>query len=314
MKSEICLLCRNRVSGAYSLVAPWITELSVLTNQESCFFQCRNCTYSWFSRFSEETLIDIYSEYRTSKYYKARHSWEPWYGQKENGAFSSKVQNSDYGGNQIKGRRERIDIIFQEAQLDLASLRGCLDLGGDEGQFIPNDISGPKFVVDQDTAKQSFEDLISFVSDIRDVPNNSVDLAMMCMVLEHLNSPRSTLELVSQKIRHGKFLYIEVPKDSFRISRFHNNKLYRHYLIVIRKIKLLFVFIDFLTGLYRFFKHKIPFWGIIKQSEHINYFSSQNIKQILSELGFSIRVLIEEESSGQGKIRLGSIRLIAQRA
>lgn len=66
-------------------------------------------------------------------------------------------------------------------------------------------------------------------------------------------------------------LLVDPPYEKFWVSHFHKTSLYDSYLSILYKSLNLFKFLDFLTGVWRHFLNKIPFFGIVKQSEHINY-------------------------------------------
>lgn len=313
MRHDFCIFCNSLVAGAFATIAPWILELSGRESSDTFYFQCVECTYSWFSRYDDEILNALYVQYRSINYYKVRHSWEPWYGKKENSAFSQLNHSPDSHKNQTSERRKRINQLFSEAQIDLSLLSSCLDYGGDDGQFIPEQISGRKYVLDPSLTTSKNSASISFVSDVQQIPDRSLDLVMLCMVLEHLNEPRLVLKSACAKISSGKFLYIEVPQDFFEISKFHASDIYRRYLKFVESKKLLFILIDFLTGIHRLCFRRIPIWGILKQSEHINYFRVKTLHSLLGDEDFKIVAMTDDSFSGQGRIRMGSIRLIAQR-
>jgi hypothetical protein len=59
---------------------------------------------------------------------------------------------------------------------------------------------------------------------------------------------------------------------------------------------------------------KIPFLGVIQQSEHINYFGQDSLEILLKQSGFEI-LAVQGPDFGfkQGKIKLGRIGVLAQR-
>jgi hypothetical protein len=157
---------------------------------------------------------------------------------------------------------------------DLESAGSCLDYGGDEGQFIPEHIPRDKSFVLDYSNKPSSSGYIS-ISDIRDLPG-PVDLVLCCMTLEHVSQP---MELMKELMSCSSgYIYLEVPQDSYRVSLFHTTGAYKFWLRILRSSKILFKGFDFVSGIFRNFLGFIPWFGVIKQSEHINYFSDESIK------------------------------------
>ena len=291
---------------AHGVVAPWITELLNTNNIFSKYFICKKCTLGFFSyRFTDDEAKKIYSTYRTGKFYSVRHSWEPWYGKAENNAYLPKVNQKN-----IESR-----IKLMNTTLELAGIKrtfnGCVDFGGDLGQFFPPNVTGPKYLIDLSAKPEKKEDF-TIINNISEIPN-SVDLVMSCGVLEHLSILHRVIDQLSSALHEHGVLYLEVPLDSFKISRFHTSSTYKRYLEIISSKKLLFIFIDFLTGITRQFFGRIPWFGIVKQSEHINYFNKIALQTLCSEFDGKIWISNADFSHKQGKFRLGRIAAVLSR-
>jgi hypothetical protein len=305
-----CPICHSNSSEYHSIIAPWITELANLPLTPSKYFSCNNCSYSWFSRFSDNLVHSLYSKYRSESYYAVRHSWEPWFSKNDNKAFDE--TSSIKASNSVSGRKRDIEAIFDLSGLSLKQINGCLDFGGDSGQFIPNDIKGVKYVVDQQIASSYNVDSITYVSDIEVIEKKSLGLIMCCMVLEHVNDVNETIRDLVKLLSINGFLYIEVPMDSFRVSKFHQTWFYEKYLNFLSDHGYLFQLLDFATGVWRLSFKSIPFWGVLKQSEHINYFNYPTIQALLEKFGFISICKIENPKSRQGKLRFGKIQLLGE--
>jgi hypothetical protein len=192
---------------------------------------------------------------------------------------------------------------------DLVGAGSCLDYGGDEGQFIPKHIPREmSFVLDY-SGKSSSSDFTA-ISDIRDLPK-PVDIVLCCMTLEHVSLPMELMrELISSSSGHT---YLEVPQDSFKVSRFHTTMAYKRWLGLLRRSKTLFMGFDFVSGLSRNLLGFIPWFGVIKQSEHINYFSEESISCMARSFKLSAKTKVFKGSS-VGHMKLGQLSTLLSAA
>lgn len=305
-----CPICDSSSSENHSIIAPWITKLANLPFMPSTYFSCNNCSFSWFSRFSDHMMRSLYSNYRSEYYFDFRNSWEPWFAKTDNNAF--KETSSLEASNSVKGRRRDIEAVFDLSGLSLSQINGCLDFGGDSGQFIPNDIKGMRYVVDPQIASNYKVGSITYVSDIKVIEKNSLGLIMSCMVLEHVNDVNQTINDIVKILATDGYLYIEVPMDNFCVSKIHQTWFYEKYLNFLLHRKYLFQLLDFATGIWRLVFKRIPFWGILKQSEHINYFDNSTIQALIGKFGFNPLCKIENLNSCQGKLKFGKIQLLGE--
>jgi hypothetical protein len=258
-------------------------------------------------RYSPSEIDAIYSNYRGSDFYSVRHSWEPWYNESVNDAFSD-ARESDL---QIESRRSFTETVLSEAGVKINTLQGCIDFGGDHGQFLPSGIQGPLFVVENNSEGKSVTGLVNFIDDIALVPIN-VDLVMNCYVLEHMPNLETALDDMRSKLREGGFLHLEVPIDRFTTSKLHKSYLYRNYLHFLTRHRRMFVSIDFVSGAYRQVTGRIPWFGIVKQSEHINYFDSKSLRRFVDIHGGNVIYMSREDLKYKvGRIRQGRLACVA---
>jgi Methyltransferase domain len=137
---------------------------------------------------------------------------------------------------------------------------------------------------------------------------------MNCHTLEHLPDFKVTLSEIMQALDFGGFFYLEVPMDGFRTHRFHQTHVYQKYLSALSRSRKVFVVIDLFSGLYRQIFQRIPLLGIVKQSEHINYFNENSLTMLLREMGFNVLSIQGPDLDfKQGKIRLGRIGILSQK-
>jgi hypothetical protein len=277
---SVCPICKNITQlVAHGVVAPWITELCDKLNPgHTQLHFCPECDFHYFAhRYNEIEVEKIYSEYRSDSFFKIRRRWEPWYNKRVNEAFSDPVNNSD----QIQSRRKFTENALLAAGIDTATLRGCIDFGGDHGQFVPTEVSKPHFIVEKNSSKKGIGSEVFFVDDINDV-HIQVDLVTNCYVLEHMSDLDSVIESMRSKNSAQGCILIEVPLDGFKTSKFHRTQFYKSYLGAIIRFRLLFVAVDFVSGVFRQFFGRIPWFGIVKQSEHVNYFSVESLERFLT--------------------------------
>ena len=92
---------------------------------------------------------------------------------------------------------------------------------------------------------------------------------------------------------------------SLRPIRSHNSLRYRRYLQLLSRHRGLFIPMDFVTGVWRQYRHAIPRLGIVKQSEHINYFSPDALRDLLVRTGFSVVAERTDPRAQVGGLRIG---------
>ena len=294
IQEPLCPICLEpSVLIAYAQLAPWIEDLLSLDKTTSSLHECKSCEFSYFSyRYSDDEMEKLYSGYRSDSYLKARSSWEFWY--------SKRINDFWLQPNNVSIRRNRIIEHLKHQNLDITSISSCLDFGGDEGQFAPEHIPRDKnFILD--LSGKSDSEKFTYIKNVESLPA-PVELVLCCMTLEHVASPRRIIQDLAQSTYD--YVYLEVPHDSFKVSKFHKTTFYKRYLRSVRKSKTLFVLLDFITGVIRNYLGLVPWFGIVKQSEHINYFSSLSILKLGTIAGLTGETKVFS-SANVGGIRLG---------
>ena len=310
MSVEQCLVCLSDADFvAHGVVAPWIVKLCKIGSKTfSKLYNCPKCGFRWFDfRFNKTMMDSIYSDYRQGEYLRLRHKYEPWYSTKESSAF-----NSDHDQNGISNRKNFMYSVMEDSKINLSKIRSCLDFGGDLGQFIPREIHGSKYILDP-SARSKESNSVIHISDLNEL-KNGVELIMNCHTIEHIPDFMKVIVQVNNSLENNGYLYLEVPQDSFKTRKFHASKTYFRYLNFCTNYPPLFILLDFLTGISRQLRGGVPALGIVKQSEHINYFNVSSIHMILTKTGF--RVLTgtrEDRTLTQGRLKLGRIGVVAQK-
>lgn len=304
-----CLVCKDGNLNAYpAILAPWIRQLSKINFEiTTSFLECKACGFCSFSyRYSESDMMSIYEDYRGSNYREVRKSWEPWY----------TVKEADYyilDKFAVENRNDFMRSCFESANVSIDSIKSVLDFGGDLGQFIPSEIRGKKYLLDPSNVSVEKENEIIRVSTLDQVPIE-LDLIMNCHTLEHLSDFQTVVDDIFRSVKKGKYFYLEVPLDAFKVKSFHKSETYKAYLKLIQSKQSFLILANFVTGVFRQLFRKIPLVGVIQQSEHINYFGQKSLEILLSRSGFKV-LSIQGPDFGfqQGKIRLGRIGILSKK-
>ena len=293
-----CPICGEAASAvAHGVIAPFISTLSGLPiGAETTLRSCTTCDLAFFdSRYGDQELASLYGHYRDDEYKRIRHHWEPWYSRNVNDAFST--------GNDVVEER----LSFMMRSLDAAHMKPKLecavDFGGDEGQFFPQVPTGRRIVCD--VSNRELPSGVEHVSSLHELGDVKPDLVIVAHVLEHMPDPLGPLREIRQAISNDGIIYVEIPLDRFRVHRFHSNARYRSYLQTLVRHRFPFVGSDFVSGLSRQFRSSIPRFGVIKQSEHINYFSGRSLEAVLDKAGFTIVAQHVDENAKAGGLRMG---------
>jgi SAM-dependent methyltransferase len=194
------------------------------------------------------------------------------------------------------------------AQAAPRQFRVAVDFGGDEGQFFPDSAVGRKVVID--LSNRPLREGVELREDLRSI-GASPDLVMVCHVLEHLNDPVALLREVRQVIDAQGVLYVEVPMDQPRLHHWHAREAYQRYLVRMARTRWPLVASDFLSGVSRQVGLRVPRLGVVKQSEHINYFTERSLEALLSTAGFSVLTHLAEPKASVGGLRLGKLGMVA---
>lgn len=298
-----CPVCGERVDLiAHGVIAPFIRELTAQTAPDLIQLNhCASCELVSFShRYGEAELAALYGQYREQSYLRTRQRWEPWYRSELNDAYSTETPALA----SRRGFMERIIESVSPAPFQLA-----VDFGGDEGQFFPDSAQGRRVVVD--LSGKPLPTGVESAASLGEVKGQP-DLVMVCHVLEHLNDPVGLLREVAAVLAPTGILYVEVPLDLPRTRAWHASDRYRGWLGFVSRGRLRTVAADFTTGVARQYGRRIPRLGLIKESEHINYFTEDSLKASLKIAGFVPVALNADPSAHVGGLRLGKLGIAAR--
>lgn len=308
-----CPVCNKNGGGVeffgFAILAPWISELLEQPIQKTKLFKCQMCELIFFSRrYSDLEMEKIYRNYRGDRYYKLRHRWEPWYGPKENDLYSPEASE-----NLVFVRRSDMQSALERSGVQFREGYSVLDFGGDKGQFLPDD-AGACYILDPSSYSVQMDSRTRRIGFLEELREATIDLVMACGVFEHLSDPSEQLQKISRILKpiNGTIL-IQVPQDGFRTHQFHKTKTYERYLNLLLKVAVkaptIFVFFDLLSGIYRNTFARMPIFGVIKQSEHINYFTKRSLENLVHD-HFQVKDIHLEPRKKHGKFKLGEISMV----
>jgi ubiquinone/menaquinone biosynthesis C-methylase UbiE len=183
-----------------------------------------------------------------------------------------------------------------------------VDFGGDLGQFFPPQSIGERVVVD--VSSRELPSGIGRAESIETI-DGIPDLVLICHVLEHLNDPLQVLKAISGVQAPGGLLYVEVPLDRPQPKPHHSTSKYFRYLSKITRHRRLLIACDFISGVSRQYGRRIPRFGFIKQSEHINYFSRESLEKLLQLSGYNIQASESDPQATIGGLRMGRLGILA---
>jgi hypothetical protein len=300
-----CPCCQGAThTTSHSIVAPFITALARLpTGSESDLRLCESCDLAYFSaRYRDQDLALLYGGYRGDTYVRERRRWEPWY--------SKGVNEANTGESPaVLERRAFMTRVLQDAGLR-EPLACAVDFGGDQGQFFPDMRIDRRIVCDPsdsplDAGVERIPDLVA-VQDVKP------QLVIAAHVLEHLADPVAPLEAMRRCLDPAGLLYVEVPLDRFATHSWHASEGYRRYLGRLSRHRWAFIFVDLVTGLSRQYGRRVPRLGIVKQSEHINYFSPRSLKDLLARTGYRVVAENVDPKASVGGLRIGRYGVAAR--
>lgn len=301
----LCPTCQgNTKLLAHGVVAPFIaTRVAIPVGSPTQLRHCVRCSLDYFSyRYSKQEMADLYVDYRSPGYLHQRRSWEPWYSHYVNDSYTEHTAAT-------RNRRAFATQILLKAEIP-ESIRCAVDVGGDEGQFFP-DIHIERRIV-CDVSSRPLSEGIERVDSLGELQPLKADLILMSHLLEHLTNPRATLNAARQALRSDGLLYVEVPLDSWAVRSRHRSERYRRLLSLLGRRRRLFIAVDALTGLSRQLRRPVPWFGVVKQSEHINYFNGASLRTLLRICGFDAVADASDPRARMGGLRIGHYGVAAR--
>jgi len=303
--SQHCPICGSLGTiQAHGRIAPFILQLQGNPNdvpRDTTLCRCEPCDFVYFShRFSDETLAAIYSGYRNERYLSIRRRWEPWYSRAVNSAMRP--------GSEVVAERIEFmtNIVVSNTAID--ALRNIVDYGGDEGQLFPLGYLGPKYVID--VSGKDLVDGVQAAASLEELPDKP-HLVIASGVLEHLVDPAATVKEIRAAVADDGLFYAEVPLDRPKVRPWHARARYRFFLERVSAARGSWIAADLVAGVARNFGRTVPRLGAVKQSEHINYFSTQSLEALLTGGGFRVVATRADPAASFEGLRLGRLGALA---
>jgi hypothetical protein len=289
---------------AHGRIAPFILELRAAPKdapRDTLLCVCDRCDLVYFGhRFDDDTLAAMYSGYRNDRYLSIRRRWEPWYSRDVNATMEP--------GSETVAERVSFVTKIVESYLPIDALRNIVDYGGDQGQFFPAGYSGPKYVID--VSGKDLVDGVQAFSSLDGLPDRP-HLVVAAGLLEHLVDPVGLVKEIRAAIADDGVFYAEVPLDRPRVRKWHAGDRYRVFLKRISANRGTWIVADFAAGIARNFGRRLPLLGAVKQSEHINYFSTKSLQKLLETGGFRVLATESDPTASFRGLRLGVLGVLA---
>lgn len=279
---------------AHSAKARWLLE-DPSNKETGHLVQCPQCDLLYFDQvFTTSQLDSMYSGYRGPVYFQRRNKFEPWYTQKLNDAIGHSNVVLDL-------RQEHLRNFLQEEIKfgSIASPSRVLDVGGDEGQFIPNLESISDRAVLEVSGVKPVEN-VSTISTWEEAAEFRPDMVMMCHVLEHTDEARKMCSDASRLLSTGGLLYVEIPLDRpKKIGSVFSKNFYGAYTKFLAGHPVAFRVADLLSLVSRRLFGQPIIGSVMKQNEHINYFNRSSLNKVICSMGYEeVRSSVYKPSSG----------------
>jgi hypothetical protein len=258
--------------------------------------ECGHCGFLFFSHeFTEEEQTQIYGDYRGESYLQNRRRFEPWYTKRVNEAIG-------HAPEVLSARREHLEGLMRSLVDEglIEPPRRVLDVGGDEGQFIP-------FVSSLEAAAVLEVSAARPVSGVRqvgswdDARSFSPDTVMLCHVLEHVREPGAMFDRAVNLVGEGGLIYVEIPLDRpQKISKIYRSRFQLKWSRLVSRFRWTWIIADLYSLVTRRYLGRLLPLGVVKQSEHVGYFTFEALQAGCERRGLTI--LRSSEYVPQGEV------------
>jgi hypothetical protein len=258
-----------------AIVAPFIAHYACGSEPQPCrLCECVHCSFRFFdSRLTDAEISALYSGYRGPRYFESRHRHEFWYSADVNEGIGNDAA-------EIVSRKQNLAKLLS-GRFD--SIRSVLDYGGDRGQFIPDHLGTERFVYEISDANP-----VPGVSRIGSVEGKQFDFVMLAHVLEHCSEPLNIANELKQLANERTIYYFEVPYERPSLRLTPRGRLQRLYSDALLRSGPLLTAVDLYSTVSRVkFDCNLPF-GILKCSEHLNFFNEKSLRALLQRCGYEV--------------------------
>lgn len=200
-----CPICGGESFAAFTApIAPFIrVRMFQNTCQTECLLlHCIKCNFRFFNvRPDALEMSRQYDDYRGTNYQQQREKYEPGYTRE----FNQLIGNNAI---EIKNRGDFLRQILERN--NVSGNVSVLDYGGNDGRFIPAQMTGEKYCYDI-----SGNEIIDGVTRLsrQELSGRTFDLILLAHVLEHVPYPKELMEEVIAAMAPSSLLYIELPEE-----------------------------------------------------------------------------------------------------
>jgi hypothetical protein len=308
----LCPLCGSRTERIQSaFISPWVRELTDVRKRTSKFHLCTCCASGFFDyRYSDNEMNGLYNGYRGGRYIEVRQKWEPSYTDGLNSSLGNDAQI-------LKIRHEFVlSALGSMKPGRTKSVHTVIDVGGDQGQFIP-DAFPNKYVLD--VSGKANVDGVARVPNAAAARSLRPDLVMACGVFEHVPHPVEFMqELLGIGSTQGTMLlYVEVPSGVPQRRPPITRAVNRLIGSATNNSRFMWSMVDKHAARLRVQGQPSTRLMPMRQSEHINFFSAQGLRHLAERCGgkvvFFDQVGIPSALLSGGRIQFsGSFRMLVE--
>jgi predicted nucleic-acid-binding Zn-ribbon protein len=264
---KACIICGSTdLIKKSAFFVPFLTKRMFNgKKKKNQLYTCKNCGFSYSSyRPTDEEMAQYYQNYRGTEYQRQREETEPSY---------TKEFNYMLGYNKVEeeNRKKNLYNLLIKNMSNISALKNILDYGGDEGQFIPDELSFAKRFVYEVSGVKPLEGIYNISEE--DLYTQHWDLIMCCHVLEHMPNPMDTINILKNLMHKNTYIYIELPYEDY----FEEEKYKLTLAEIIKRPK------STLKKLLK--KEKFNYVPI---HEHINFFREKTLMNVFNDKQYQI--------------------------
>jgi hypothetical protein len=271
-----CILCNSKNLDSYSAITSSFIADRIWSTKpfKIKFLKCKDCGIHFYNlRFDNKEASRLYDGYRDEKYQSLRLKHEKWYTKELN----KLIENNPIENKNRKGNLSEIVNKF----IRPADIKNVLDFGGDQGQRIIDEFSHANRFVYDISGTNPLPGIYK-IKNISESKQKKFDFIMCCHVLEHVTFPIEIINQIKMFSHQNTIFYFEIPNDSpLSIIKKKN-------LAIDTIKKILFSYPNIFSFFYNIMYQIGKPLNVFQMHEHINHFSIESSKKMLSSQGFEI--------------------------
>ena len=273
-----CLCCGSaELVKTASVVSPFLASRAWGGEPEpTALYFCVNCGFRFYARgITMEEAARYYTNYHDEEYYRLRNHFEPFYTRKVHMGTHAWMSQAD--------RHHALWQILRPANAP-EFFRSALDYGGGSGFMLECVNAARKAVFDLsgETPVIGME-----VFSCRENIQETWELLLSSHVLEHLSDPLDHLRDIASLLEPNGWVYAEVPSQHWKnySAPLAMQEAWIRWLC--GKPWMLKAWDVLSTGV-RVKLGKLPPFGFVPMREHVNFFTADALRNLLSRAGFQV--------------------------